>query len=65
MLDKLLELRLLNRNNQNIKKLYLNNINKKDKLIINQEQLNMDILNKNRNTNPYAINYLYSRINSH
>ena len=65
MLDKILELRLLNRNNQNIKKLYLNNINKKDKLTINQEQLNMDILNKNRNTNPYAINYLYSKINSH
>ena len=39
-LTKLLQLRLLYKNLFNIKLLYLNNINKKDILVINQEHLN-------------------------
>lgn len=41
-LTKLLKLRLLYKNTFNIKQLYLNNINKKDILVINQEHLNYD-----------------------
>lgn len=40
--DKLLILRLLYKNNFNIKQLYLNNYNKKDILTINQDILNID-----------------------
>ena len=64
--EKILKEMIFNQFSENFKQKLIksNNINKKDKLTINQKQSNMDILNKNRNTNPYAINYLYSRINS-
>ncbi len=48
MLDKILELRLLNRNNYSIKLLFLNNINKKEKETINKQILNMDYLDKDK-----------------
>ena len=41
-LKKILKLRLLYKNKFNIKLLYLNNINKKDILVINQEHLNFN-----------------------
>ena len=63
MLDKILELRLLNRNNHNIKQLFLNNINNSNKLTINQENLNMDYLNKDKDNTPYSIKNVYSTIN--
>ena len=65
MLDKILELRLLNRNNHNIKFLYLNNINNIDKLTINKDKLNLDYLDKNKSNIPYNITKLYSTINSY
>ncbi len=42
----LLKIRLLFKNNHNIKKLYLNNINKKDTLEYKREHLNFSIFNK-------------------
>ena len=51
MLDKILELRLLNRNNQNIKLLFLNNINKKEKEVLNKNNLDMDYLEKDKHSN--------------
>ena len=41
-LSKIIKLRLLYKNKFNIKLLYLNNINKKDILVINQEHLNFN-----------------------
>lgn len=46
MLDKILNIRLLFKNNQNIKLLYLNNYNKKEITNIKEEKLNWDILDK-------------------
>ena len=63
MLDKVLELRLLNRNNHNIKLLFLNNLNELEKLTINKDKLNLDFLNKNKSDVPYAVTKLYSVIN--
>ena len=53
MLDKILKIRLLFKNKENIKQLYLNNFNKK--LIINykKEELNFDILDKKKQFIPY------------
>lgn len=46
MLNKLLKIRLLKINKNNVKLLYLNNINKKDVLVINQEHLNCEYISK-------------------
>lgn len=48
-LSKLLKIRLLYKNNNNIKLLYLNNYNKKDILTVNVEHLNYDIFDKQNN----------------
>ena len=61
-LNKILRIRLLYKNNHNIKELYLNNYNKKDILTINAEHLNYEIFNKNNN---YQINNKMITINYH
>ena len=48
-LNKLLKLRLLYKNNNNIKLLFLNNYNKKEILTINKEPLNYSIFDKSNN----------------
>ena len=50
-LNKILKIRLLYKNNHNIKELYLNNYNKKDILTINAEHLSYEIFNKNDSYN--------------
>jgi hypothetical protein len=46
MINKLTEIRLLFKNNFNIKRLFFNNFNSKDILTINKEQLNFNIFDK-------------------
>lgn len=48
-LDKILNLRLLFKNNHNIKLLFLNNFNKKEILNFNQESLNFSLFDKKYN----------------
>ena len=50
MIDKLMEIRMLYKNNYNLKELYLNNYNTKDKIIIDLEDINysmFDMYHKN------------------
>ena len=61
-LKKILKIRLLYKNNHNLKQLYLNNYNKKDILTINAEHLNYEIFNKNNN---YQINNKIIPVNYH
>lgn len=49
MLDKILKIRLLYKNNENIKFLYLNNYNNQKILTINQEHLNFSIFESPKN----------------
>lgn len=53
MLDKILKIRLLFKNNENIKQLYLNNFNKNEIIDYKKEELNFDILNKRKQFIPY------------
>jgi len=53
MLDKILKIRLLFKNKENIKQLYLNNFNKKEIINYKKEQLNFDILDKYKQLIPY------------
>lgn len=62
MLKKILKLRLLYRNKNNIKQLYLNNYNKKDILTINAEYLNYSIIDK---SNKYKLDNKLISINYH
>lgn len=62
MLKKILKLRLLYRNKNNIKLLYLNNYNKKDILTINAEYLNYSIFDK---SNKYKLDNKLIPINYH
>ena len=48
-LEKLIPLRMMYKNNENIKFLYLNNINKKEITIVNKETLNFNFKNKKIN----------------
>ena len=48
-LEKLLKIRMLFKNNYNIKELYLNNFNKNETLTINEEELNYSIFEKKTN----------------
>ena len=48
-LKKILKIRLLFRNNENIKLLYLNNYNKDEILTYDEEQLNFDIFDRYKN----------------
>ena len=53
MLDKILKIRLLLKNKENIKQLYLNNFNKKDIINYKKQELNFDILDKRKHFIPY------------
>lgn len=53
MLEKILKIRLLFKNKENIKQLYLNNFNKKEIINYKKEQLNFDILDKRKKFIPY------------
>ena len=48
MLDKILKIRLLYKNKQNIKLLYLNNFNIKEIKNYNEKQLNYDIFDRHK-----------------
>lgn len=52
MLNKILKIRLLFKNNENIKELYLNNFNKKEIIDYKKEFLNFDIFNHDKNFIP-------------
>lgn len=62
MLNKILKIRLLYRNKENIKLLYLNNFNNKDIVPFNKEYLNFDIYNRYKQFIPeydiYTPNYI-------
>ena len=60
MLDKILKIRLLFKNKENIKQLYLNNFNIKETIDYKKEQLNFDILDKRKQFIPEYKNKLYS-----
>ena len=47
-IKQLTKLRMLYKNNQNIKKLYLNNFNSNEIITINKEKLNFDIFERNK-----------------
>ena len=46
MINKLIKLRLLKKNNYNIKYLFLNNLNKKEELDLNKREINYSIFDK-------------------
>lgn len=60
MINKLTKLRLLYKNNHNIKELYLNNFNSNTTLTIHKEQLNMDIFDKCKQFIPYFQDKIYN-----
>lgn len=60
MINKLTKLRLLYKNNHNIKELYLNNFNSNTTLTINKEQFNMDIFDKYKQFIPYYKDRIYN-----
>lgn len=60
MLEKILNLRLLFKNNENIKKLYLNNFNKKEIVDYKSETLNFDIFDKYKQFNSKYQDKLYT-----
>lgn len=60
MINKLTKLRLLYKNNHNIKELYLNNFNSITTLTINKELLNMDIFDKYKQFIPYYQDKIYN-----
>lgn len=61
-LKKLLKLRILYKNKESIKKLYLNNYNKKDILIINEEHLNYSMFERKPD---YSLDNSYIPANYH
>lgn len=62
MIKKLTKIRLLYKNNHNIKKLYLNNFNSNTILTLNKDQLNMDIFNKYKQFIPSYKDKLFNPI---
>lgn len=60
MLNKILKIRLLFKNNENIKQLYLNNFNKKEIIDYKNEVLNFDIFDKYKQFNSIYQNKLYT-----
>lgn len=60
MLKKILKIRLLFKNNENIKMLFLNNYNNSKIIDYNKEHLNFDIFNKDRQFIPYYKDKLYT-----
>lgn len=60
MLNKILKIRLLFKNNENIKLLYLNNFNKKEIIDYKKEELNFDIFDKYRKFIPSYHNKLFN-----
>lgn len=55
MIDKLMEIRMLYKNNYNLKELYLNNYNTKDKIIIDLEDINYSIFDMYHKNNKPSI----------
>ena len=60
MLNNILKIRLLFKNKENIKQLYLNNFNIKEIIDYKKEELNFDILSKRKQFIPEYKNKLYS-----
>ena len=60
MLNKILKIRLLFKNNENIKQLYLNNFNKNETIDYKKEELNFDIFDKYRQFTPIYHNKLFN-----
>ena len=58
-IKQLTKLRMLYKNNQNIKKLYLNNFNSNEIITINKEKLNFDIFERNKQFIPLYEGKLY------
>ena len=58
-IKQLTKLRMLYKNNQNIKKLYLNNFNSNEIITINKEELNFDIFERNKQFIPLYEGKLY------
>lgn len=60
MLNKILKIRLLFKNNENIKELYLNNFNKEEITDYKKETLNFDIFNHDRTFIPSYENKIFT-----
>ena len=60
MLDKILKIRLLFKNKENIKQLYLNNFNKNKIINYKKEEFNFDILDKRKQFIPEYENKIYT-----
>ena len=60
MLSKIIEIRLLNRNRENIKLLYLNNFNKNNIIEFKKEDLNYDILEKDKIITQFYLGKIYT-----
>ena len=60
MLDKIIKIRLLFKNNENIKLLFLNNFNYHETITINSECLNFDINHSSKNFIPIYNKYLFN-----
>lgn len=60
MLRKIIDIRLLFKNNENIKLLYLNNFNKKEIVEYNKQTLNFDIFDSFKRFIPYYKDKLYT-----
>ncbi|MDE5540143.1 MAG: hypothetical protein K2J20_06645, partial [Bacilli bacterium] len=59
MLDKIIQIRLLFKNNENIKLLYLNNFNHSEIIELNHQNLNFNIFDKNYSV-PLYKKYLFN-----
>lgn len=63
-IKQLTKIRMLFKNNQNIKKLYLNNFNSNNIITINKEELNFDVLiDINNLFHPMKANYIIQFFN--
>lgn len=60
MLDKIINIRLLFKNNQNIKFLFLNNFNSQEIFTVNSEHLNFDITHSSKSFIPIYNKYLFN-----
>lgn len=57
MIEKLLKIRLLYKNNNNLKKLYLNNYNSKEIKVYNEEETNYSLFDNLKTKETYTLNF--------
>ena len=57
MIEKLLKIRLLYKNNNNLKKLYLNNYNSKEIKVYNEEETNYSLFDNLKPKETFTLNF--------